>query len=61
MVDKITTYFKESYAELRKVSWPSRQEAVKHTIAVIIFCLVLAVFLGIIDFGLSWLLQRFVY
>lgn len=61
MVDKITTYFKESYAELRKVSWPSRQEAVKHTIAVVVFCAVMAVFLGIIDFGLSWLLQTFVY
>ena len=61
MVDKITTYFKESYAELRKVSWPSRQEATKHTIAVVIFCAVMAIFLGLIDFGLSWLLQRFVY
>lgn len=61
MVEKITTYFKESYSELLKVSWPSRQEAVKHTISVIVFSVVVAVFLGLIDFGLSWLLQRFVY
>ena len=61
MVDNITTYFKESYAELRKVSWPSRQDAVKHTIAVVVLCAAMAIFLGLVDFGLSWLLQRFVY
>jgi preprotein translocase subunit SecE len=61
MVDKITAYFKNSYAELRKVNWPSRQQAIKHTVAVVVFSAVLAVFLGMIDFILSWLLQRFVY
>jgi preprotein translocase subunit SecE len=52
VVDKLVQFFKEVQMELGKVSWPSRQELTVSTMAVIVFTLVLAGFIGVIDFGL---------
>ena len=38
-------YFKSSWTEFKKVVWPSRDEAVKMTVFVIIFVAVLAAFI----------------
>ena len=43
-------FFKETYGELRKVSWPSRQEAIRLTQIVIIVIFVMAIFLGGLDY-----------
>ena len=54
----ITNYFKTSYEELSKVAWPTRQEAVRHTLLVVGISLVMAAFFGIVDFALTFGLQR---
>lgn len=46
----ITRYFRETMAELRKVSWPTRQEATSLTIVVLIVVAVMSTFLGVLDF-----------
>ncbi|MBI4713714.1 preprotein translocase subunit SecE [Candidatus Uhrbacteria bacterium] len=46
-------YFKESKEELKKVTWPSKQEISKYTIVVIILSLAIAIFFG----GFDWLLN----
>ena len=43
------SYFKESYAELKRVAWPSKQTLIQHTVAVVIFSLAVAAFLGALD------------
>jgi preprotein translocase subunit SecE len=43
--------------ELRQVTWPSRQEATELTITVIIISLIVALFVGIIDFSLAKVLE----
>ncbi|MFH0854500.1 MAG: preprotein translocase subunit SecE [bacterium] len=43
-------YIKESYAELKKVVWPGKKDIKNHTIVVIVLSLVLAVFLGLLDY-----------
>ncbi|MEK7618793.1 MAG: preprotein translocase subunit SecE [Patescibacteria group bacterium] len=48
-VDKTVRYFKESYFELKKVVWPTRQEIITHTIIVIVMSIFIAVFLGALD------------
>jgi preprotein translocase subunit SecE len=45
----IVRYFKETRAELRKVTWPSRQEALNLTLIVVGFTIFMAALLGIID------------
>ncbi|OGO65526.1 MAG: preprotein translocase subunit SecE [Chloroflexi bacterium RBG_19FT_COMBO_50_10] len=52
---KVQRFFQETVGELRKVSWPSRQEAIRLTEVVLIVIFVMAVILG----GLDWVYARF--
>lgn len=56
----VTNYFRTTYEELVKVAWPTRQDATKHTIMVIGLSLVTAIFFGLADYILSWLLELIV-
>jgi preprotein translocase subunit SecE len=53
MFSKIIQYIKESKDELKKVVWPTKQQLINHTLVVIGISLAVAAFLGIIDFGLT--------
>ena len=46
--------------ELRKVVWPSRQQATRLSIFVVIIALVIGAFLGLIDLGFTQIFNRFV-
>ncbi len=56
-MDKVLLFFKESYAELKKVVWPSRQEVVSSTWVVIVSTLIFACVLGLVDFLLILLMD----
>ncbi len=47
---KFIKYFKESRQELKKVVWPSREAVISSTKVVIVSTILVAVFLGLIDF-----------
>ncbi len=53
-------FLKEVRIELKRVTWPTRQETIKYTSIVIGLSLAVAAFLGGLDFLFSWLLNRFV-
>ena len=53
-------FIKEVRTELGKVIWPSREQTIKMTLAVIIMALFVAIALGAIDYGLTELLQKFI-
>jgi len=46
---KIIQFFKESYAELRKVVWPNRDDVVSSVKVVIFSTAIVAVVLGVVD------------
>jgi len=46
----IQRYFRETVGELRKVSWPTRQEAINLTIIVLIVTFSMSAVLGLLDF-----------
>jgi preprotein translocase subunit SecE len=50
---RIVRYFRKTLAELRKVAWPSRQEALRLTGIVLAVTFAMAAFLGFIDYLLS--------
>jgi len=54
---RIGKFLRESRAELRKVTWPSRKELVTYTIVVIVSTAIVAVFLGIVDLIFSQLIR----
>jgi preprotein translocase subunit SecE len=47
---KIIRFFKESFAELKKVTWPSREEVASSTKVVLVSVILIAIALGIVDF-----------
>jgi preprotein translocase subunit SecE len=49
-------YLELSRLELRKVTWPSTKETRVTSIAVLIFVVIMAIFLGLVDLGLSKLI-----
>jgi preprotein translocase subunit SecE len=50
----IISYFRESYEELRKVNWPTRDEVIQGTQTVLIFVIGFTILLWVLDliFGL---------
>jgi preprotein translocase subunit SecE len=53
MLQKIQEFFKEVSVELKKVSWPTRQQTMNATVVVIAVSFVVAFFLGIVDIVLA--------
>ena len=51
---RIQEFLRETVGELRKVSWPTRQEAINLTRIVIIVIAIMSVILG----GLDWIYGR---
>ena len=49
MLEQITSFFKESYTELQKVTWLSRKEVMGSTLVIIILVGILSVFVALID------------
>lgn len=53
-------FLRESRTELKKVKWPTRKELLASTAMVIVLVLVVAFFLGVIDFGLIKIIKNIV-
>lgn len=59
-MNRFITYLQQSWVELRKVVWPSRPVAIRFTIIVVIFALVLAAFIGAIDYVFGQVLRQII-
>ena len=46
---KLVQFIKESYAELRKVIWPSREDVISSVKVVIVSTIIVAAALGLVD------------
>jgi preprotein translocase subunit SecE len=53
----VSHFYRETVGELRKVSWPTRDEAMNLTMIVIVVLVAMAAFLGLIDLIGETLLQ----
>ncbi len=51
----------EAGQELRKVTWPNRRETLGTTAVVLLLVIILSIFLGLVDLGLSRLVRHLVY
>ena len=50
-------YFEEARAELKKVTWPTAKEAKVTSMAVLALVVVMALFLGLVDLGLTKIVE----
>jgi preprotein translocase subunit SecE len=46
---KVVQFVRESYAELKKVVWPSREDVISSVKVVIVSTLIIAAVLGLVD------------
>lgn len=60
MISKIANFFKEVKIEMKKVSWPTRQETIRYTLMVVLVSAGVALFLGGLDFLFTFLMNQFV-
>ncbi len=56
-MNNLVTFVKESWAELKQVSWLTPPQMIASTWLVIILSALMAVFVGSIDFVLSFILR----
>ncbi len=56
---KIITFLIEAKAELLRVNWPTQKQIIRYTLLVIVISLVMAVFLGGLDFLFSSLVEKY--
>jgi len=61
-MSKTIEYIKEVVAETKNVTWPTRKQALFYTLAVLAISVIIAYYLGLLDFlfekGLNLLLIR---
>ena len=60
MIERVITFLKEARIELKKVTWPTRNQTLRYTVAVIAMSLAVAAFLGGLDAAFQFLLNTFV-
>ncbi len=54
---KTAQFLREVKVELKKVAWPSRKQTIGSTVVVIALVMIISVFLGAVDLGLSSLIR----
>ncbi len=53
IIEKIQRFWRETIGELRKVTWPTREEAWKMTRLVLVVMVIMALVLGVLDLAFS--------
>ena len=56
----LVKYLRETRGELRKVTWPTREDSQRLSLIVIAVTIAMAIFLGLLDFGFSRAVQALV-
>lgn len=54
----LISYFRNSWKELRQVTWPSRRETLQLTFAVFIFAAVFGLMITVTDYGLDKIFKK---
>ncbi|MDD4836400.1 MAG: preprotein translocase subunit SecE [Synergistales bacterium] len=57
-MQKFFGFLREARAELKKVTWPGKQQVWYSTLVVIFVTLLVAVYLGIVDMALTGIFSR---
>ena len=56
-IGKSIQFLREVKVELKKVTWPSRKQTMGSTLVVIILVMIISLFLGVVDVGLSGIIR----
>ncbi len=56
-IEEFKEFLELSKVEIKKVTWPTRKETMVTSVAVLVLVVVMTIFLGVVDLGLSKLIQ----
>lgn len=56
-VGKSIQFLREVKVELKKVTWPSKKQTMGSTLVVLLLVMIISLFLGVVDMGLSGLVR----
>jgi len=54
----VPRYIRDIISELKKVTWPTREDTTRLTIAVIVVSVVIGLALGAVDIGFNWVIDH---
>ncbi len=54
----VPKFFRDIISELKKVTWPTREETTRLTVAVVVVTLAIGLLLGGVDIGFNWLVDH---
>ena len=60
LMEKVLDYIRESRAELKKVTWPTKQQLWYSTIIVIVVSAIASAYLGLVDLILTGVFSKFI-
>ncbi len=60
IIKKTQLWVEEVQVEMRRVTWPDREQLRNATIVILIFVMILAIIIGIMDTTFSWLVRTIV-
>ena len=56
-VNKLAKFFKESKSELKKVTWPSKNQLIHNTLIILAFIIITCIILSVFDGAFMWLVD----
>lgn len=60
LIESIREFFVDVRGELKKVSFPTRAETIGSTTVVIVFCVIMSLYLSLVDSFLVWLVGKII-
>jgi preprotein translocase subunit SecE len=57
MIEALKTFVEDVQKEMKKVSWPTREQLREATTVVIVICLIITAFVYLVDTGMTLLMQ----
>ncbi len=56
----ITEFLSDVRSELKKISYPTKSETIGSTTVVLLFCMIMSMYLSVVDSFLVWLISKIV-
>lgn len=57
-MNKIKKYLSECRAELKKVTWPTKDQLIHNSVVIIVFIAIITAVLSILDAGFGWVFTQ---
>jgi preprotein translocase subunit SecE len=58
ILSSITEFLSDVRGELKKITYPTKSETIGSTTVVLLFCLIMSLYLSVVDSFLVWLISR---